>query len=194
MRERNRQRTRTDILVAMSLLLGQKSFDSITIEEVAKHAGVSRGTVYTYFPDGHEQLVREAYTRIGNLLDADGSARRDQQVGATARIIALATALVDIASTPEGRFYARIGTATFGPLSGVTGQASSHFKQMLLEDLRQARNDGTLPADAPVEEIAVLVSGALREIASVTAEHPEQADGLLRALRRTCNALLTEAN
>lgn len=191
LRERNRIRTRDEILVAMSVLLGEMAFENITVDEVAQRAGVSRGTIYSYFPEGREQLVRDAYLRIAEKVVAKGSADRDEHADVTDRVLALAGALASITSTPEGRFYGLMGNATFGPLGGVTGSASGRFHTMLVEDLDQARKQSLLTAQAPVDELAVLVSGALREIGATAAREPERAPQLLAALRSTCDALLT---
>lgn len=178
----------------MSVLLGEQSFESITVDEVAQRAGVSRGTIYTYFPDGREQLIRDAYVRIAEQVVAKGSAERAAQSQIADRVLALAGALVSVTGTAEGRFYGLVGAATFGPLGGVTGSASGMFHAMLTEDLHQARELGLVSPTAPVDEIAVLVSGAIREIGARVASDPSQAEALLDALRITCAALLTPAD
>ena len=76
-------------------------------------------------------------------------------------------------------------------LGGVTGSASGMFHAMLTEDLHQARELGLVSPTAPVDEIAVLVSGAIREIGARVASDPSQAEALLYALRLTCAALIT---
>lgn len=190
LRERNRIRTRDEILIAMSVLLGERPYESITVEDVAQQAGVSRGTIYSYFPDGREQLVRDAYLRTADAVAADGSARREQGGPVSDRIMRLAEALVEVAITPEGRFYGMMGTALIGPLGGVTGTASGTFLAMLTEDLQQALDKGQIAPVAPVEDLAVLLSGAIREIGATAASKPERAPRLLRALRTSCDALL----
>ncbi|MCA0379063.1 MAG: TetR/AcrR family transcriptional regulator [Actinobacteria bacterium] len=190
LRERNRIRTRDEILVAMSLMLGEQSFESITVDEVAQRAGVSRGTIYSYFPDGREQLIRDAYLRIANQVIEKGSAQRDAQTDVSKRVLAIAGALASVTGTPEGRFYGLLGATTFGPLGGVTGSASGMFHTMLTEDLQRAMELGLITATARVEELAVLVSGAIREIGARVASEPAQAEALLDALRVTCEALL----
>ncbi len=173
----------------MSVLLGERSFESITIDDVSQRAGVSRGTIYTYFPDGRDQLVRDAYLRIAEKVSATGAERRAQHTTVTDRIIGLATALVDVAITPEGRFYGMIGSALFGPLGGVTGTASSSFRTMLTEDLGHAKLEGQLSPELLVEDTVVLVAGALREIGATAALEPDRAPQLLQTLRKACEAL-----
>lgn len=45
----------------------------LTVEQVAARAGVSRATVYRYFPGGKEQLISEAVTwEVGRFFDRIG--------------------------------------------------------------------------------------------------------------------------
>lgn len=194
LRERNRLRTRDEILVAMSMLLGERQFENITIDDVSQRAGVSRGTIYTYFPDGRDQLVRDAYLRIAEKVAADGAERREQHTGLTDRVVALASALVDVAATPEGRFYGLIGSALFGPLGGATGKASGSFRTLLLEDLHAAEQDGRISTNVMIEETVVLLGGAVRELGATVAREPERAPQLLLALRRACDTLFPGAS
>lgn len=190
LRERNRIRTRDELLSAMSLLLGEQHFETITVDDVAQRAGVSRGTIYSYFPDGRDQLVRDAYLRIADQVGAAGAHAREQHLAPVERIVSLAEALSTAVETPEGRFYGLTGPGILGPLSGVTGTASRRFLAMLTEDLDEAKRAHHLPEHVPVAETAVLISGAIREIARVTATDPAQAAPLLGALRVTCEALI----
>lgn len=191
LRERNRIRTRESILNTMAILLGERSFENITLDDVSRHAGVSRGTIYGYFPDGREQLLRDAYVRAAETMAAEGLARRSEQAGFSDRIVAIASAFASMVATDEGRFYGLIGPTILGPLSGVTGTASGVFATLLTEDLEAARNAGLLKVEVPVEDLVVLLSGTLREIGVATAKSPDRAVALLTALRVMCESLVS---
>lgn len=190
LRERNRIRTREDILIAISLLLGERTYDGISIDDIAQRAGVARGTLYAYFPEGRDQMVREAYLRVAEAVIAEGSARHEREAGVAERVVGFATALVDAATTPEGRFYGLMGPDIMSAIASVTGTSSQTFQQVLTTDLRDAAERGALPEDSPVEEIAVALSGAVREIGGAAARDPERVPRLLLALRIICDALL----
>jgi AcrR family transcriptional regulator len=88
-RERQRQRTRRAIVTAAAALLGREEQPSVA--EVAEAAGVSRRTVYMYFPT-HEQLLADAALEAARELiepefvqAEDGEARLDAMVRAMQR-------------------------------------------------------------------------------------------------------------
>lgn len=53
----HRQRTRTALFDAMSELLSQRTFDKITLSDVANRAGVGRTAVYNHFTDKEDLLL-----------------------------------------------------------------------------------------------------------------------------------------
>ena len=58
LRERQRQQTRQHLLDVAADLLGEKGFNATSIDDLAKAAGASRATVYSYF-DTKEAIVEE---------------------------------------------------------------------------------------------------------------------------------------
>ena len=70
-----------EILSAAFKVFGEKGFDKATVEDIAREAGVAKGTVYLYFTS-KEEVYRAAFSRyVGELKDraiaavqsADGS-------------------------------------------------------------------------------------------------------------------------
>lgn len=53
----HRERTRTALFGALAELMGQRSFDKITLSDVAAHAGVGRTAVYNHFADKEDLLL-----------------------------------------------------------------------------------------------------------------------------------------
>jgi AcrR family transcriptional regulator len=51
---------RVRILDAAVVTAGRTGLDRLTVEEVARQAGLARATVYRHFPGGREQVVAEA--------------------------------------------------------------------------------------------------------------------------------------
>ncbi|MHB8319455.1 MAG: TetR/AcrR family transcriptional regulator [Acidimicrobiales bacterium] len=57
-----RQEVRERILRATYDCVGLFGLSKTTIEDAARHAGVSRATVYRYFPGGRDELMKEVVT------------------------------------------------------------------------------------------------------------------------------------
>lgn len=53
---------REAILAAALTCFGRRGLAKTSLEDVAREAGVSRATVYRYFPEGREQVVSETIT------------------------------------------------------------------------------------------------------------------------------------
>ena len=53
----HRERTRTALFDALSELMAKRSFDKITLSDVASHAGVGRTAVYNHFADKEDLLL-----------------------------------------------------------------------------------------------------------------------------------------
>ena len=61
--------TRDKVLGAVVTCAGRVGLSRITVDEVAREAGVGRASVYRWFPGGREQLVDEAVTwEVGRFL------------------------------------------------------------------------------------------------------------------------------
>lgn len=69
---------RDRVLAAAVACAGRVGIARITVEEVAREAGVSRATVYRWFPGGREQLIDEGITwEVGRFLGRLGQAVAD---------------------------------------------------------------------------------------------------------------------
>jgi AcrR family transcriptional regulator len=80
--------TRDRVLAAVVAVAGRAGIARLTVDEVAREAGVGRATVYRWFPGGRDQLVDEGITwEIGRFL------RRIDE--ATAGAVDLRTRLIE---------------------------------------------------------------------------------------------------
>lgn len=70
---------RDRVLAAVVSCAGRVGISRITVDEVAREAGVGRASVYRWFPGGREQLIDEGITReIARFLDRLSSAVADE--------------------------------------------------------------------------------------------------------------------
>ncbi len=77
-RERNKARTRTRLLDALRDQLAQGSLESMTVEEVAEAAGVSRRTFFNYFSSLEAALAEGMSEPIAGIAESLTSQPADQ--------------------------------------------------------------------------------------------------------------------
>jgi AcrR family transcriptional regulator len=69
---------RDRVLAAFVRCAGRVGLGRITVEEVAREAGVARASVYRWFPGGRDQLIDEGVTwEVGRFLARIGNAVED---------------------------------------------------------------------------------------------------------------------
>jgi AcrR family transcriptional regulator len=64
---KSEDQTREKIILSALTLFSERGIRKTSVNEVAYHAGVTRVTVYRYFPE-KEDLVREAFLRVERLF------------------------------------------------------------------------------------------------------------------------------
>ncbi|KIF76161.1 hypothetical protein QR77_24280 [Streptomyces sp. 150FB] len=96
------------ILDSTARLLSEKPATKITIEEIAKGAGLSRPSVYFYF-DSKQAIVDTALQRVmGNMLGTLAAVAADEQATAETSVVRLVDAMVDTWRTHSGLFTAAV--------------------------------------------------------------------------------------
>lgn len=120
---RRRQQTRAEILRAAFELFARSGYDSVSMETIAESAGVSRATLFNYFPQ-KELMLRDM---------------------AAARAEKLKSILSDFAASGK--------TPTFDDIVGLIVKISeenarigSHSKKLLLETFFRSASQGLLLA------------------------------------------------
>lgn len=181
LRERNKLRTRSEIHAAALEVFEEDGFSESSLEKVAKVAGTSKGTVYSYFPNGIGDIYREIYVSLSDDLLEQATLARQRSTNPVDRIQALADALFELAARPvHGRFFSLISPMLSPVLAPVLGRASRVYAVMIAEDIARMRSSGKAwPEDAQVAELIV---GSMREAARIITENPGRQKPLSRAL------------
>jgi len=74
----DRGAVRERVLAATIDCIGERGMGKLRVDDVARHAGVGRATLYRYFPGGREQLISEAITwEVGRFFTALAAAVAD---------------------------------------------------------------------------------------------------------------------
>jgi AcrR family transcriptional regulator len=183
LRERNRLRTRRELLDAALEVFAESGYGSATVENIAARAGTSKVTLYTYFPQGREELFRELYEDVNTELIERASAIYAGGGDFATRVLALTGALVEIAGRPLlGRFYSIDDPALDEALNPVRGHASRVCAELIAADLAAARKAGAARTQASPEALAELLVGAMRSALSEVARETVKATDILAAM------------
>lgn len=183
LRERNRVRTRNEILDAAAILLGEtSSSSSFSVEEISQRAGVSRGTIYAYFAGGRDEVITEVYMRAATQVRARAELLRSEQIATADRIGALARGFLETAAQPEGRFYGSVRPEVAAIVADHLGSTSGRITELIQQDLLAAQKNGLLDAlDSSM--VSTLLEGAIRAAGERAAREPHAVESLLETIR-----------
>jgi AcrR family transcriptional regulator len=105
-RQRRKEARPQELLNAALDLFVEKGFSAARSDEVAARAGVSKGTLYLYFPS-KEELFKAVIRSNVSVLIAQGQAIADQFVGSSAELLRLLlhTWWQRVGDTPAGGIF-----------------------------------------------------------------------------------------
>ncbi len=191
LRERNKLRTRQEILDATLEVFNEDGFAGTSIDKIAELGGISKGTVYVYFPDGLNDIYREIYADITGRLLKTTEEVRAKISDPRRRIVAMAEALLKLSEVPTyGRFYSVLSPELRPVLTPVVGLASKQFVISIAADLKETLGDSV--SEAQCTALAELIVGSMREAARIVSEVPSKKDSLIAALRRIVSSIAAE--
>ena len=122
-----------EILDAAQAVFGNAGFARATLEEVARIAGVSKGTLYLYF-DSKETLFREMVRARIVTAVAEGEALfREHQGSCRELLTLLMRRMWSVVRTPE---MARIGRLVLSELPNFPEVAQFYFDEVILRSRR----------------------------------------------------------
>ncbi|WP_284984431.1 TetR/AcrR family transcriptional regulator [Arthrobacter sp. efr-133-TYG-118] len=189
LRERRREQTRIDLTSAGLEIISAEGVEAATIDRLAAQAGMSRGTVYAHFEGGRDELLQEAYRRVGRDLVGTAQRLADSADTWQDRVMAYARAMVALTEDHNrGYFYNVAGPALFG--SRVErGEGSSASLAAIRKELLLAHQRGEIDSDVDADGMAVLLIGCLREAGIEIAREAMQPARFLSAFQRLLDGL-----
>ncbi len=167
------QRNYTRLLEAASGAFVEHGADDVSLEEIARRAGVGIGTLYRHFPT-RQALLEAVYTDQVESL----SARADELLRAESPGDALADwmrALMKFSSTKKSMTTALL--ATLGTDSELLSACSKQIKEAAESLLDRAQQAGAVRADIDPKDLMRLVHAV--NIATEKTPEPGQADRML---------------
>jgi AcrR family transcriptional regulator len=95
-KERERERRRQQIMVAAKRVFSEKGFSKTTMEDIAREAELSTGTLYLYFKNKEELFASLSFRILQYLLIRMEHVARERDKGPVEKLEALKEALYDV--------------------------------------------------------------------------------------------------
>src|SRR5215469_503217 len=171
------QRNYAKLLSAASAAFVESGADDVSLEEIARRAGVGIGTLYRHFPT-RQALLEAVYRDQAEQLRA----RADELLASGSPGEAFASwlrALVEFSSTKRSLTSAMV--ATLGKDSEVMSACSKLIKESANALLARAQEAGAVRTDVNPTDLIRLVHGVsmVTEYAPMRPTDPGQADRML---------------
>ena len=125
-RQRRRTKTEQRIREALARLLREKGMDALTVSDVAREAGINRGTFYAHYTDKFdlmEKQIQSVIDEIRDLLLAPGKERVDAH-----DLIPRENVLAALAYVKENREFVAAVTS-----DGTDARLQSQVKEALAQ-------------------------------------------------------------
>jgi AcrR family transcriptional regulator len=192
LRERQRTRTRAEILDAVVAVVAADDAVGPVVDEIAARAGVSRATLYAHYPGGLDELVSAAYERAGEQFLRRVAARQEAAADWRERIAAHAAAMLDLAAEGGlGRFY-NVAAERMPAATSVRGAGSRASYAAIAHELDEARRAGAIAGSAAdARETAHLLTAAVHAVGVRAASSPAEGRASLRAFRALLDGVAT---
>jgi TetR/AcrR family transcriptional regulator len=148
-REEEKERRRLEIIEAAERIYGEKGWDLLTMDQVARAARLSRTLVYVYFQDKDDLLLAIAGRGIERLAErfrqaAEGSGSGLDKIEAMGRAyIAFGTEFPHYFDA-ETRFQAGHKLGEDRPCEAACAEAADKVHNVLVETLRLGMADGSV--------------------------------------------------
>jgi len=166
-RDESKQLTRQALLRAALKLLSRNSFDSISLREVTKEAGITPTAFYRHFDDMEAlglALVDESFESLHTMLRA---ARTDPNLITNAIDASVDTV---VAATKRNKLHFRfIARERYGGVKGIR-RAIRHALQLFADDLSTDLEQFPFVKDWPTEDRRMLASAIAETMIHMAAE------------------------
>ncbi len=170
-REHRKHLTRQDLLAAGRRLFGEQGLYESRIEDLTRHAGIAKGTLYGYFANKQELMEAVVTAGFSELLGHVDRAVHEAE-DADAALVACVQAHFDFfESNPDLMrvFHQVRGMLKFNlPEGRPLRRVLSHYLASLGDTIAPLLANGRAPAREPVE-LATLLFGAVSGVSSTHA-------------------------
>ncbi|PLX99274.1 MAG: hypothetical protein C0623_09335 [Desulfuromonas sp.] len=164
-RAQKKRKTHKAIIDAAMKLFGEKGYEQTSMEELAREAGVGKGTIYGYFNTKSEILIAFLEDEVEHAF-GELDAKRDAVAPLHEQLVAQMLAQLSyVTSNHEfGRLFAREMTFPSDRTVGTSRELDMRYFSKVGEVLGQAQAAGELPEEADL----LLLIGHLHAVYLVT--------------------------
>ena len=160
-RKRKAMETKARLIKAARKAISQKGFENVSVEDITREAGVSTGSFYTYFK--RKEDIVEAINQVDFYRLAEITNERPGDL--TDRLAFYCHAFlegVEKCGVEICRQWIRNNVAPFPvDIHGETITKYGFDLRTVTEILKEGVRRGELPADSPVDELALLINAEL---------------------------------
>lgn len=171
-----KERTRSLLLDSAASLVSARGYESVTIAEVASHAGLANGTFYNHFAD-KETLLREVALGIAAAVAHQINQDMSDEDDAVTRVVRATSSFIDIARREPEWARVLVGSA------GVVPEVELGLARYLSSDVQRGITQGVF--DVQLDKVLVNQFIALVRTAVLLVEEEQE-----YVTRRTCEAVL----
>jgi AcrR family transcriptional regulator len=191
LRERRKRLTAAELEAAALRLFSERGFDSVTVDDIAAEADVSRRTFFRYFASKEDVLLADHFVQLARLREAIAARPADEPI-----LTALRNAILSMTGDFEDRkemviLRGRImrGTPSLQARSLVHQRAwEDAMQEMVADRLAVDPNVDLRPGVVAATALAAmrvaftnwLVAGATGDLIAMTAEALDLLDGGLQ--------------
>ncbi|MGB9375155.1 MAG: TetR/AcrR family transcriptional regulator [Jiangellales bacterium] len=183
--ERGR-RTRDTLVSAARRVFESRGYAATRIQDVAAEAGVSHGTVYTWFP-GKDELLREVtHSIVGEVVAAARERPRETRDPDAYARLASATRRFLLGYRRNARMLAVVEEAASADAewSSLLDELREIYVDRTRRTLRRLQSDGVVAPDLDPDVAAPALTGMVETFARRTATAPAIADSDVEQLTR----------
>ncbi len=186
---RHKTRQINRIIEATIALIDSEGLSQVNMSKIATATGVTRQTVYNYFPDV-ESIVASAIDAHSSAVEAHLLEVMDAASGVQEKLRALAEFQVSIAASGHSNIGLEAGLSA--DLRRKLAAHTNPVKKVLADLIDAAQQNGELSAKPDPAVASVLVWELIDSAATVAAKYPDQKTFLTDAVNRAVWAALRD--
>jgi AcrR family transcriptional regulator len=171
----------------------ESAFEETTAEEIARAAGVSKGTFYFHFAHKEDILFEMPWATAEIMIEESEAAMERGEAGVDVIEQLMNSLARRVSRAPRAAVLRVTGHWSRLTHSGTLPEAPRGFGEAFDTVLRYARDRGELPADAEIDELASLLQAATMDALVRWAATTQSSTALRAALFRRADVILRGA-